>query len=145
MTWPLTTIAVLLIAYAVASRRLAALNVSGAMFFTTAGLLAGPVLGLLDAGVLGGLALRLAAGHHSIEPHWMQILSAAAALLAAAVASALGGSIFIAAFTAGFLFGVLRRDEGGEVTYLVDEGGELFNAVTFIVLARSSSARCSTT
>ena len=46
---------------------------------------------------------------------------------------ALGGSIFIAAFTGGFLFGALRRDTGGEVSYLVDEGGELFNAVTFIV------------
>ena len=28
---------------------------------------------------------------------------------------------------------MLRRDTGGETTYLVDEGGELFNAVTFIV------------
>ena len=27
----------------------------------------------------------------------------------------------------------LRRDSGGEVSYLVDEGGELLNAVTFIV------------
>ena len=33
----------------------------------------------------------------------------ASALLAAGVASALGGSIFIAAFTGGFLFGALRR------------------------------------
>ena len=31
------------------------------------------------------------------------------------------------------MFGALRRDAGGEVTYLVDEGGELFNAVTFII------------
>jgi len=31
------------------------------------------------------------------------------------------------------LFGVVRRDSGGEVSYLVDEGGELLNAVTFIV------------
>jgi NhaP-type Na+/H+ or K+/H+ antiporter len=62
----------------------------------------------------------------------LQILSVASALLAAGVATALGGSIFIAAFTGGFLFGALRRDTGGEVTYLVDEGGELFNAVTFV-------------
>jgi NhaP-type Na+/H+ or K+/H+ antiporter len=71
--------------------------------------------------------------HRLIEPHWQQILSLACALLAAGIASALGGSIFIAAFTGGFLFGTLRGDSGGEVTYLVDEGGELFNAVTFIV------------
>jgi sodium/hydrogen antiporter len=286
MTWALATIAVLLIGYATASRRLQLLNVSGAMFFTTAGLLVGPVLGLLDfeveselvkrlaeitltlvlfadaarislpalrrelavplrllgiglpltilvgviagavvlpgvglaealvlavvlactdaalgqavvsderipsrirqglnvesglndglcvplffiaialaeaesgtvsdhtaielvleeigyglvggiaAGVLGGVALRFAASRRLIEPHWQQILGAATALLAVGVATALGGSIFIAAFTAGFLFGALRHDEGGEVTYLVEEGGELFNAVTFIV------------
>ena len=41
--------------------------------------------------------------------------------------------MFIAAFTAGFLFGVIGRDSGGEVSYLVDEGGELLNAVTFVV------------
>jgi hypothetical protein len=53
MTWALATIAALLIAYATVSRRLEGLNVSGAMFFTTAGLLAGPVLGLLDLQVRG--------------------------------------------------------------------------------------------
>src|SRR3954469_4400148 len=85
------------------------------------------------AGVLGGIALRLEAHRKLIEPHWQQILSLACALLAAGIASALGGSIFIAAFTGGFLFGTLRGDTAAEVTYLVDEGGELFNAVTFIV------------
>src|SRR3954471_17084436 len=286
MSWALATIAVLLIAYAAFSRRLQLLSVSGAMFFTTAGLLAGPVLGLLDlrleseqvkllaeitltlvlfadasrislralrrefavplrllgiglpltilagalvgtvvipgvsvaealvlaivlactdaalgqavvsdetvpsrirpglnvesglsdglcvplffiaiaiaetdagttsshsasqlvfeqigyglvggivAGTLGAIALKLAARHQTIEPHCLQILSVSAALLAAGVASALGGSIFIAAFTGGFLFGTLRHDAGGEVSQLVDEGGDLFNAVTFIV------------
>ena len=91
------------------------------------------LVGGIVAGVLGALALRFAARRRLIEPHWLQILSVASALLAAGVATALGGSIFIAAFTGGFLFGALRRDTGGEVTYLVDEGGELFNAVTFIV------------
>jgi sodium/hydrogen antiporter len=47
--------------------------------------------------------------------------------------SALGGSIFIAAFTGGLLFGAIRGDAGGELSHLVDEGGEFFNAVTFIV------------
>jgi NhaP-type Na+/H+ or K+/H+ antiporter len=91
------------------------------------------LIGGVGAGALGGIALRLAAGRRLIEPHWLQILSLASAVLAAGIASALGGSIFIAAFTGGFLFGALRRDTGGEVSYLVDEGGELFNAVTFIV------------
>jgi NhaP-type Na+/H+ or K+/H+ antiporter len=91
------------------------------------------LVGGVVAGVLGSIALRLATRRRLIEPHWLQILSVASALLAAGVAEALGGSIFIAAFTGGFLFGALRRESGGEVTYLVDEGGELFNAVTFVV------------
>jgi sodium/hydrogen antiporter len=85
------------------------------------------------AGVLGALALRFAARRSLVEPHWLQILTVATALLAAGIATGLGGSIFIAAFTGGFLFGVIGRDSGGEVSYLVDEGGELLNAVTFIV------------
>ncbi|HEY6887610.1 MAG TPA: cation:proton antiporter [Solirubrobacter sp.] len=91
------------------------------------------LIGGVAAGALGGLALRLASGRNLIEPHWRQILSVASAFLAAGIASGLGGSIFIAAFTGGFVFGTLRADTGGEVTYLVDEGGEVFNAVTFIV------------
>jgi sodium/hydrogen antiporter len=91
------------------------------------------LVGGVIAGALGGLALRFAGARRLIEPHWSQILSLACALLAAGIASALGGSIFIAAFTAGFLFGALRGDAAAEVTYLVDESGELFNAVTFIV------------
>ena len=91
------------------------------------------LVGGLVAGVIGALALRFATRRSLIEPHWTQILTASAALLAAGIATGLGGSIFIAAFAGGFLFGALRHDAGGEVTYLVDEGGELFNAVTFIV------------
>jgi NhaP-type Na+/H+ or K+/H+ antiporter len=91
------------------------------------------LVGGVVAGVLGGIALQAATRRRMIEPHWLQILSAASALLAAGVASGLGGSIFIAAFMGGVLFGSLRRDAGGEVTQLVEEGGELFNAVTFIV------------
>ena len=91
------------------------------------------LVGGVSAGLLGGVALRFAIRRGLIEPHWQQILSVASALLAAGIASGLGGSIFIAAFTGGFVFGALRHDAGGEVTFLVDEGGELFNAVTFIV------------
>ena len=91
------------------------------------------LLGGIPAGILGALALRFSARRGLIEPHWMQILTAASALLAAGIASALGGSIFIAAFTGGFVFGALRQDAGGHVSKLVDEGGEFFDAVTFIV------------
>ena len=52
MTWALATIAALLIGYATVSRRLEGLNVSGAIFFTTAGLLVG-LVGLVDLEVHG--------------------------------------------------------------------------------------------
>ncbi len=85
------------------------------------------------AGVLGALALRFAARRLLAEPRWVQILTLSTAVLSAGIATGLGGSIFIAAFTGGFVFGLLRRGSGGEVSYLVDEGGELLNAVTFVV------------
>jgi NhaP-type Na+/H+ or K+/H+ antiporter len=85
------------------------------------------------AGVVGALAISVAARRSLGEPHWQQILTVACAALAAGIALGLGGSIFIAAFTGGFVFGLIGRDTGGEVSYLVDEGGELLNAVTFIV------------
>ena len=91
------------------------------------------LVGGVAAGVLGALTIRWATRRSTIEGHWLQILTAATALLAAGIATGLGGSIFIAAFTAGFLFGVVRRGSGGEVSFLVDEGGELLNAVTFVV------------
>jgi sodium/hydrogen antiporter len=91
------------------------------------------VVGGVVAGVVGALALRIASKRGWIEPHWLQILTVATALAAAGIADALHGSIFIAAFVGGFLFGTLRRGAGGQVTYLVDQGGEVLNAVTFLV------------
>ncbi len=85
------------------------------------------------AGVLGAVALRVAASRSLVEAHWLQILAASTAVLAAGIATGLGGSIFIAAFVGGFVFGVVSRRTGGEVSYLVDEAGEVLNAVTFIV------------
>ena len=91
------------------------------------------LVGGVAAGAIGGLALLLASRRQTIEPHWVQILMVSSALLAAGAATGLGGSIFIAAFTAGFVFGAIRPAQDGEATYLVDEAGELFNAVTFII------------
>ena len=82
--------------------------------------------------MLGGLALRLATRQRRHQPYWAQILTAASALLAAGVATALGGSIS-SPRSQQFRLRVLRRDQSGEVTFLVGEGGELFNAVTFII------------
>src|SRR4051812_11719563 len=67
------------------------------------------LVGGIPAGILGALTLRFSARRELMEPHWMQILTAASALLSAGIASALGGSIFIAAFTGGFVVRALRR------------------------------------
>ena len=61
MNWALAVIALIVLAYAVWVRRLGAVNVSAAMFFTTAGLVAGPVLGVLDLH-LRSEAIKLLAG-----------------------------------------------------------------------------------
>ena len=92
------------------------------------GLIAG-----VAAGLIGGVAFLLGTRHGSIEPYWGQVLPVASAALAAGIATALGGSIFIAAFTAGFAFGVLRRGHEAPATDLLDETGELLNALTFII------------
>jgi NhaP-type Na+/H+ or K+/H+ antiporter len=91
------------------------------------------IVGGVVAGVVGALAVRIASRRGWIEPPWLQILTVAATLFGAGIAVALHGSYFIAAFVGGLLFGALRGSSGGEVTYLVDQGGELLNAVTFIV------------
>ena len=91
------------------------------------------LIGGVVAGVAGALLLRFGAGRGLIGAHWTQILVVATALLAAGVATALGGSIFIAAFVGGLVFGAMRNDTAGDVSRLLDEGGELFNAATFIV------------
>jgi NhaP-type Na+/H+ or K+/H+ antiporter len=121
-----------LIALAVAEAEEGALTAGAAAHLVVEEIGYGLVAGVA-AGVLGALALRFAARRSLTEPHWVQILTLSTAILSAGIATGLGGSIFIAAFTGGFLFGVLRRSSGGEVSYLVDEGGELLNAVTFIV------------
>ena len=89
------------------------------------------------AGVLAGIAaacvVLIAGGHRYVEGAWLQVIPLAAAGLAFGVADPIGGSGFIAAFVAGFVFGALRRQGGGEVEYLIEEVGDVLSAVTFIV------------
>jgi sodium/hydrogen antiporter len=91
------------------------------------------LVGGVAAGALGAFALRTARQRGLAEAHWLQILTAATALLAAGIAHGLGGSIFIAAFVGGFVFGAARHEDEEEVGYLVDQGGEVLNAVTFLM------------
>jgi NhaP-type Na+/H+ or K+/H+ antiporter len=90
-------------------------------------------VGGVAAGVVGAYALRLARRHGLVAEEWVQVIPLAAAGLSYGIAAPLGGSGFIAAFVAGVVFGALARDREDEVTYLVDAGGGVLNAVTLIV------------
>ncbi len=89
------------------------------------------------AGVLAGVAAAcvvvVAGGHRLVGGSWLQVVPLAGAGLAFGIADPIGGSGFIAAFVGGFVFGALRRRSGGEVGHLIEELGEVLNAVTFIV------------
>ncbi len=120
------------IAIAIAEAEEGALSGGGALELVVEEIGYGSVGGIV-AGVLGAAAVSAAQRRGLAEPHWLQILTAATAVLAAGIAVGLGGSIFIAAFVGGLVFGGVRRRAEGEVGYLVDQGGELLNAVTFLV------------
>lgn len=93
------------------------------------------VLAGLVAGAIAAAILVTAQRRHTIDPLWAQIVPVAAALLGYTVAVPLGGSGFIAAFVGGLTFGTIRRRTANDSDNagLLDESGDLFNAVTFIV------------
>jgi len=91
------------------------------------------LVGGLIAGVAAAVILRIARQRNLVADHWVQVIPLSAAALSYGIAVALGGSGFIAAFVAGLAFGVLERAADGDLTYLVDSGGQLLNAVTLIV------------
>jgi sodium/hydrogen antiporter len=92
----------------------------------------GILAGLL-AGIAAACIVVVAGGRGLVSGSWLQVVPLAAAGLAFGIADPIGGSGFIAAFVGGFVFGALRRRIGGEVTHLIEEVGEVFSAVTFIV------------
>jgi NhaP-type Na+/H+ or K+/H+ antiporter len=92
------------------------------------------ILAGIAAGALTAVVVTVATRRRLIEASWLQVVPPAGAALAYGIASPLGGSGFIAAFVAGFVFGGLRRWRAeGEVTYLLDEVGEVLNGVTFLL------------
>jgi sodium/hydrogen antiporter len=93
------------------------------------------VVGGVAAGALCAWVLRLFGAWGWMEGTWRQINAVATALLAYTVAAALGGSGFIAAFTAGIVFRMVAADHAREATFLAEQTGELLNAVTFLLFA----------
>ena len=91
------------------------------------------LLGGALAGTAAAAVILLAGGHKFIDDAWLQVVPLAGAGLAFGIAQPLGGSGFIAAFVGGMVFGGLRRRMGGEVSYLIEEGGAILSAITFVV------------
>ena len=92
------------------------------------GSLAGAFAGAVAAGVI-----VVAGRRRLVDPAWLQVVPLAGAGLAFGLAEAIGGSGFIAAFVGGGVFGWLRGEAGGEVSYLLEQGGALLAATTFVV------------
>jgi NhaP-type Na+/H+ or K+/H+ antiporter len=92
------------------------------------GALAGAV-----AGSVAAAAVVVAGSRGFISAPWLQVVPLAGAALAFGIAQPIGGSGFIAAFVGGAFFGGLRRRQGGDVSYLIEEASALLAAVTFVV------------
>jgi NhaP-type Na+/H+ or K+/H+ antiporter len=91
------------------------------------------VAGGVVAGALGAWVLRSFGSRGWMEGTWRQINAVATPLLAYTVAAALGGSGFIAAFTAGIVFRTVAADHAMEAMFMAEQTGELLSAVTFLL------------
>ncbi len=92
------------------------------------GLIGGIVAGTLAAGIVNTAGAR-----RLIDDAWRQIIPVAAAVFAYGIAEALGGSGFIAAFTAGALFGLIARENSPGTMRFTEETGALLDSITFLV------------
>ncbi|MAP63353.1 MAG: sodium:proton antiporter [Microbacterium sp.] len=92
----------------------------------------GVVAGLV-AGVGGGALFRFASARGWIDGRWRQALPLLAALLALAIAEALGGSGFIAAFVGGLAFGRAVGRARTDIGVFTESAGDLLAAATWVV------------
>ncbi len=92
------------------------------------GLIGGIVAGAMAAGIVNTAGAR-----RLIDDAWRPIIPVAAAVLAYGIAEALGGSGFIAAFTAGALFGLVARENSAGAMGFTEQTGALLDAVTFLI------------
>jgi sodium/hydrogen antiporter len=92
----------------------------------------GTLTGVL-AGAAAAAVVVIAGDRGLVQAAWLQIVPLAGALLAFGFAEAVGGSGFIAAFVGGAVFGGLRRERGGDVSYLLEQAGAVLAGTTFVV------------
>ena len=91
------------------------------------------VLGGVVAGVVTAVIIREAGRRDLIAGPWRPVIPAAGAGLAYGIASALGGSGFIAAFVAGVVFRLALGRDPERLNRLAEEVGDVLNGVTFIL------------
>jgi sodium/hydrogen antiporter len=91
------------------------------------------VLGGVAAGLLVAVIVTQAGRRDLIAVSWRQVIPAAGAALAYGIASALGGSGFIAAFVAGMVFRLALRRDPEELNQLTEEVGSVLNGITFVL------------
>ncbi len=91
------------------------------------------VLGGVVAGLLIAVVVTQAGRRNLIADSWRPVIPAAGAALAYGIASALGGSGFIAAFVAGVVFRLALGRDPEELNQLTEDVGGVLNGVTFIL------------
>ena len=121
----------LFIALALSGSEAHSLSAHGALTLVAEAIGYGVLFGLV-AGACGAVLLQWGRAHDLTDSAWAQVVPAGTAALAYGLAAPLGGSGFIAAFVAGFTFGIVGDTSAGETRFLEELGG-LANAGTFIV------------
>jgi NhaP-type Na+/H+ or K+/H+ antiporter len=91
------------------------------------------LLGGFVAAAVGSVVMAWASRHGLMSSQWRRVATLAIAAACYGLAVPLGGSGFIAAFIGGLAFGWLNHEEVPSLTELVVDGGELFEALTFVL------------
>ncbi|MGA8744414.1 MAG: cation:proton antiporter [Solirubrobacterales bacterium] len=91
------------------------------------------LIGGFMAAALAAWIVVAAGARRLIEDSWRQIIPVAAAVLAYGIAEAFGGSGFIAAFTAGALFGLFAHHDVDRMMRFTEESGAMLDTITFLV------------
>jgi NhaP-type Na+/H+ or K+/H+ antiporter len=107
-------------------------GITGAVLLNIATQLGWGILAGIVAGGIGGLLLRVAEQRGWMQGHWRQVAAFAVALSAFAIADILGGSVFIAAFVGGMVFGLVSGKHEQSATLLADEAGNVLAAATWM-------------
>jgi len=105
----------------------------GWLTFAALQLLLGPLAGIL-VGVGGGRLIDLAWDRKWVDPSFGRLTLPAIAMLAYALAEAIGGNGFIAAFVSGFTLGVKTQSVREQMMDFGETEGTLLSLLVFLIL-----------